>query len=239
MTTIGKQRVTLIDTPGFNDTRRTDSEILEILGNYITTATSRNIKLTAVIYIQRIDEPRVRGSAVQSFNLLKKLCGAGYFGNIVLVTVGWSDTGPQVERHIRNENQLRRTDIYWGEFLKLGATFQRHTGTQASALKIVDHVLTKTPKVIQFQKQLAAAGIIGKTEAGEFLIMKFAKEKEADEKKITQLNFELSESKTRNIELEKELTDVKDKLDKVTQQIVNLNTKLDERVKWVPHCRTQ
>jgi len=50
--------VKFIDTPGFNDSKRTDSEILEVIGMYLRDADLNGITLTAVIYLQWIHENR-------------------------------------------------------------------------------------------------------------------------------------------------------------------------------------
>ena len=75
---------------------------------------------------------------------MKYLCGKDDYGNIVLVTSGW--TTPPKQIHIAYETQLRTQDILWGEFVKIGATLQRHTMGRESALKIVNHALDKIVK---------------------------------------------------------------------------------------------
>jgi len=217
-----------MDTPGFNDSRRTDSEILEVIGTHLREAHANSIHLTAVIYLQWIHETRMRDSAIRNLRILKHLCGKEYYGNIVLVTSGWATPPKQV--HISYETQLRTRDAFWGEFIKIGATFQRHTAGKESALEIVNHALGKTPSVLQFQRELAKVGIIGKTTVGEKLILEIAKQRDEDKARIESLAAQLKGAEQQNRGLEETITELKDGVASMATQIKNLETKLDERI---------
>ena len=177
----------------------------------------------------------MRGSAIKNLRILKLLCGEEYYGNIVLVTVGWTD--PAKERHIKSETDLRTQDKFWGEFIKIGATFQRHTKGRESALKIVDHALGKTPGVLQFQRELAKVGIIGKTTAGEQLILELGRQRDEDKKLIEKLGNQLRDSEQRNKVLEEQITQLQEGVASMADQINKLETKLDERIKQDGHLR--
>jgi hypothetical protein len=234
-TIIDGRVVKFIDTPGFNDSRRTDSEILEVIGTYLREAHAKEIYLTAVIYLQWIHETRMRGSAIKNLRVLKLLCGKEYYGNIVLVTAGW--TTPPRAIHVNFETQLRTQDKFWGEFIKIGATFQRHTVGRESALEIVKHALGKTPSVLQFQRELAKVGIIGKTTAGEQLILEIAKQRDEDKHLIDTLGDRLKDSEQRNKELEEQITELKKGVASMATQIRNLETKLDDRITQDDHLQ--
>ena len=172
----------------------------------------------------------MQGTAIRNLRLLKDLCGSENYGNIVLVTLGWSHP-PNAEDEMR-ETELRTTDRFWGEFIKQGATIRRHHGGKESAIKIVKHLLDKTPVVLKFQKELAKFGIIGKTSAGEEVILNLAKDKEADQKMIEMLQRELktaTEEKS-NSNLQAEITHLQEDLDGMSKQIEQLNTSLAQRL---------
>jgi len=170
----------------------------------------------------------MRNSAVKNLRMLKHLCGPEYYGNIVLVTSGW--TTPPKQIHVTYETQLRTQDTYWGDFIKIGATFQRHTIGRASALQIVNHALGKTPSVLQFQRELAKVGIIGKTTVGETLILEIAKQRDEDKARIERLGARLQDAEQRNRGLEETITELQNGVVSMAAQMKNLETRLDERI---------
>jgi len=50
----GYENVWLIDTPGFDDTERTDADILHEIGEYLVQASADKIFLTGIIYLHWI-----------------------------------------------------------------------------------------------------------------------------------------------------------------------------------------
>jgi hypothetical protein len=169
----------------------------------------------------------MQGTAIRNLRLLKDLCGSENYGNIVLVTLGWSHP-PNAEDEMR-ETELRTTDRFWGEFIKQGATIRRHHGGKESAIKIVKHLLDKTPVVLKFQKELAKFGIIGKTSAGEELILSLAKEKEKDRETIKMLQRPFQAKDTTDLEVQ--LKELKDDIDEMSRQQERLNAILTQRLK--------
>ena len=54
--------VTLIDTPGFDDTERSDADILELISEYLLETYAQKILLTGIILLQPVTGNRVKGS---------------------------------------------------------------------------------------------------------------------------------------------------------------------------------
>jgi hypothetical protein len=65
----------LIDTPGFNDTYRSDEEVFKTIADWLTDSFKAQEQLHGIIYLHRIDIPRVSGSAMRSMRMLELLCG--------------------------------------------------------------------------------------------------------------------------------------------------------------------
>lgn len=53
------ETVRLIDTPGFDDTYRSDTDILELLANWLQTNYFEHVKLTGLILLQPINANRI------------------------------------------------------------------------------------------------------------------------------------------------------------------------------------
>ncbi|OCK79036.1 hypothetical protein K432DRAFT_262136, partial [Lepidopterella palustris CBS 459.81] len=188
-TTVDGRTVKLIDTPGFDDGARSDSDILENIAYYLKRAHDSKIYVTGIIYLHRITDPRMGGSAVRNLRLLKKICGPDFYGNLVLATIRWNEVSP--EEGERRERGLRTKDTYWEEFIKQGATIRRHDDERESAIRIIRHLLKKTPVVLRFQRELAEHGIVAKTAVGEELISYLAEMSEKSRIRIAQLEKEL------------------------------------------------
>jgi hypothetical protein len=159
--------------------------------------------------------------------LSKDLCGPEYYGNIVLVALGWSHP-PNAEDEMR-ETGLRTTGRFWGEFVKEGAIIRRHHGRKGEAIEIVKHLLDKTPVVLKVQKELAKVRVIGKTSTGE-VILNLAKDKEADRKVIEVLQRDLKTATEGKLNLKAQIKNLQDDLDKKSKEIEKLNTSLAQRL---------
>lgn len=230
-TTIGDRTVKLIDTPGFDDSGRSDADILETISDYLRAAYTQKINLTGVIYVQRITDNRMQGSSLRCLRLLKKLCGPEYYGNIVLVTTMWGNI-TQKEGEER-ENNLRNVDAYWGELLRQGATFQRHFPRgNASALRVITHLLEKTPAVLNFQRELFKAhGVIADTSAGQVLMLFYATKLEETQKKINKVQKELDESQAVMNKAKEELEKSRKEREALEEQVKRERESLQAQLK--------
>ena len=61
------RKVHLIDTPGFDDTTRSDVDILMEVAFFLATTYNNEIKMDGIIYLHRIMDVRMRGSAIKIF----------------------------------------------------------------------------------------------------------------------------------------------------------------------------
>ncbi|KAF8055864.1 P-loop containing nucleoside triphosphate hydrolase protein, partial [Lyophyllum atratum] len=167
--TFPKGRIILIDTPGFDDTYIDDREILRRIAIWLARSYDENMKLAGVIYLHRISDNRMSGSARKNLDLFEKLCGKNAAERIVLATTMWSRVSP--EDGARRETQM--TEKFWKDMVSHGSSLKRLDGTQSSALGIVDFILTKdiidpVPLLIQ-QEMVDTDKIFEKTEAARHL----------------------------------------------------------------------
>jgi hypothetical protein len=159
---------------------------------------------------------------------LRDLCGPENYGNIVFVTLGWSNP-PRNEEEER-ETQLKTADIFWAEFIKRGATIQRHDGGKESSIRIIKHLLDKTPVVLRFQRELAGVGIIGKTPVGEEAILNLMKEKEESQRMIEMLQRDFKTATKEKSDLQAETKYLQDDLDEMSERIKKLTTSLTQKL---------
>ena len=65
---IGKSKVLLIDTPGFDDSSKTDSMILTEISRLLAAQYEAGVSLKGVIYLHRISDVRYSGSSVKTLD---------------------------------------------------------------------------------------------------------------------------------------------------------------------------
>ncbi|KAH7081490.1 P-loop containing nucleoside triphosphate hydrolase protein [Paraphoma chrysanthemicola] len=151
---IGSSKVLLIDTPGFDDTARTDSEILTEIARLLSAQYELGVQLKGVIYIHRITDIRYSRSSVKTFEIFRKICGETALENVLLVTSRWHEvdgsTGADRERQLKEK--------FWAYMLGHGSSISRFHGDRPSAVSLVSQLLCRDTVVLQLQKELVDEG---------------------------------------------------------------------------------
>jgi GTP-binding protein EngB required for normal cell division len=118
--------VYLVDTPGFDDTNRSDTEVLRELATWLTESYAAHIKLSGIIYLHRISDVRMPGSARRNLLMFKKLCGDNALKNVILGTTMWDRVSES--EGVAREEELTSTPDFWGWMVSQGSRVFRHTG---------------------------------------------------------------------------------------------------------------
>ena len=121
--TLGQHEVTLVDTPGFDDSELSDTEVLTILTNWLQTSFIEGTRLSGIIYLHPITQVRMGNTSARNLKLFRKLCGDNNLGNVLLVTNRWEvcDKGTAERRF----QELTSQGGFWGRLLDLGASAHR------------------------------------------------------------------------------------------------------------------
>ncbi|KDQ53007.1 hypothetical protein JAAARDRAFT_39720 [Jaapia argillacea MUCL 33604] len=164
-----QSRVVLVDTPGFDDTKKTDTEILKMIGNWLAKTYGNKVKLAGILYLHRISDNRMSGSPLKNLRMFGKLCGDTAARRVVLVSSMWDRLQDQ-ELARRREAELK--DNFWRGMLDNGASIDRSANSSESAWRIVRKVvqnkeereaLLLQEEMVDLQKHL------NETEAGKAL----------------------------------------------------------------------
>ncbi|KAI0080954.1 hypothetical protein K474DRAFT_1572730, partial [Panus rudis PR-1116 ss-1] len=157
--------VTLIDTPGFDDTVKTEAEILRYIADFLATTYESGRKLNGVIFLHRISDYRMGGVARKNFRLFKKLCGDDSLKHVVIVTNMWGDVKPDVGE--RREKELAQNDLFFKPALDKGAILVRHDNTIDSAHRIIREIMGFPPEPLSIQREIVDQNkTIAETSAG-------------------------------------------------------------------------
>ncbi|KAF2723147.1 P-loop containing nucleoside triphosphate hydrolase protein [Polychaeton citri CBS 116435] len=156
------RKITLIDTPGFNDTNKTETEVLREIADWLDS-TYRNPphqKLNGLIYVQSILDPRMYGSSLRNLKMFKDLCGLDPMKNVTLVTTRWAMVRmtESEDKASQNEIDLETKEELWAPMMEMGAKMRRFQDSTESALEILDLFLKKDPVVLQIQSELVDHG---------------------------------------------------------------------------------
>ena len=136
-----KVRLHLIDTPGFDDTHKSDTDVLRDIAAWLGTTYRNGILLSGIIYLHRISDPRMSGGAMRNLHMFKALCGKDCFRSVILATTFWNSIDGR--QAIRNECELKTTEEFWGEMIAMGSSYTRHTGDKQSAWRILDFMIQR------------------------------------------------------------------------------------------------
>lgn len=84
-------RVFLVDTPGFDDTYRSDAAILAEIAFILSQTHRAGLRLAGIVYLHRITDRRLQGSVARNLRILERLVGQRAFPAVVLATSMWDD----------------------------------------------------------------------------------------------------------------------------------------------------
>ncbi|KAJ2935050.1 hypothetical protein H1R20_g2003, partial [Candolleomyces eurysporus] len=151
---IDGRKVVLVDTPGFDDTTKSDSDILKLIADFLTNSYKDGHKLAGLLFIHRISDFRMGGISLKNFRTFRRLCGEQTLRNVVIVTNMWSAVDPQLGAQ-REQELLTQDDLGFKSALEKGAKMMRHDGTGQSAADILRYILgNNNPMALQIQREI-------------------------------------------------------------------------------------
>ncbi|KAH7400673.1 P-loop containing nucleoside triphosphate hydrolase protein [Phaeosphaeria sp. MPI-PUGE-AT-0046c] len=148
----------LIDTPGFDDSYRSNDEIVETILQWLEKTYRARMLLSGIIYLHRISDARMQGSSLQNIRMFRRLCGLEALKNVILVTTFW-DTVSAAEGQ-RREQQLSTNDDFWGRMIKKGSKVKRwsHHDRGEATEDILDTVIPSARRALQAQIEIVDQG---------------------------------------------------------------------------------
>lgn len=182
-----KQPVVFVDTPGFDDTTKSDAQILKIIAEWLAKTYQKHVVLAGIIYLHRISDNRMGGTPLRNLRMFHKLCGDTALRNVVLATTMWT---PKMlpDKGIQREKELQET--FWKPMLDLGCATARFQNTFDSAWSVVDSILDKNhvPSPLLLQEELIALNKhLSETQAGMVLRDELQRVVEQQKKILRQL----------------------------------------------------
>ncbi|KAG6818298.1 hypothetical protein H0H93_006187 [Arthromyces matolae] len=151
-----KNRIVMVDTPGFDDTSLSDREILRRIGVWLAQSYDARMKMAGVIYLHDISVEWWQGSTARNSEVFERLCSQAAARNFVLVTTMWDRL---VSKAVGEKREEELKMQYWKGMIETGSAVHRGSLEQMAAQDTVDFLLGATYP-LQIQKEL---GEVNKT----------------------------------------------------------------------------
>ncbi|KAG6848901.1 hypothetical protein H0H93_012972 [Arthromyces matolae] len=165
-------RIILVDTPGFDDSKGDDWEILRRIGVWLASSYEASMKVAGIVYCHDIGATRWSGGIKKTFDTFTGICGPAAARKVVLLTTMWDrfteDAQENLEAH---EAELESS--FWLEMIQQKAVIHRNKRTAGSAQDTIDYLLNKNAYYdpLRLQKELVDKNqSLSKTAAGRNLL---------------------------------------------------------------------
>ncbi|KAJ4365015.1 hypothetical protein N0V83_008631 [Neocucurbitaria cava] len=132
--------VQVVDTPGFNDTKRSDIDILSSISSWLSL---NDVSISGVVYMHRITDKRFTGASRMNLNILLGICGEHFLPHVVLCSTMWNSIpNEQVANEAAaREHELVSSAEFWGPVIGKGAKYMRYMGEEESGRAIIKSIL--------------------------------------------------------------------------------------------------
>ncbi|KAL7936399.1 hypothetical protein V8C35DRAFT_332760 [Trichoderma chlorosporum] len=210
-------RYILVDTPGFDDTDRPDREITDVILNWLKDSFDAGTNLNGVVYLHRIIDPRMTGTALDNTRMFRQLVGEPAFKNVILATTFWEMVPEDVAS--KREKELRSNRDFWGAMVSKGSRMTRLMNDKKSGLEILEQISRKKI-VLEAQDEMNIQGkSIHDTAAAQELSRQHEEMVKALEKKKAEEVKRLAEEmKRREMEQAERLRRLKEQAEKKLQE---------------------
>ncbi|KAF7771738.1 hypothetical protein Agabi119p4_6049 [Agaricus bisporus var. burnettii] len=225
-------RIVLVDTPGFDDTTRSDMEILQIISEWMQKTYSKKVKLSGLIYLHRITDNRMAGSPHKNLRMFGELCGDVAMTQVRLVSTMWGKVKPEVGEG--RERELR--DKFWMRFIEKGSKIERLRDTKGEeAWRIVEGLIhdSKEREAVLLQEELVELQKqLNETAAGKTLYTSLQKLLADQKESLTSLLAQVEKSNDPNLtkELRKEYARINDQFQRTFQEVTKLKIPIGKRI---------
>lgn len=167
--TIGYTTLVLMDTPGFDDTNMSDFEILQTIATWLEATFEKGQLLSGIVYLHRITNTRVAGSARRALHLFQRICGEDNYKNVILATTFWNCIAHCEEIGVDREHQLFSNEGFWKCMKEKGAQTTRLTRDYKTVLPALIEMAAKPKVTLVIQHELNEGCSLERTMAGLFI----------------------------------------------------------------------
>jgi hypothetical protein len=238
-----------VDTPGFDDTNKSDKQVLEMISQWITKTYvgvmfmrlnkplifaryRRRATLRGIIYVHRITDSRMSGTPHRNLRLFGELCGDKSARNLVLLTTMWDKARCVKECENR---EARMKERYWCFMIYHGATVGRFyingSGSESPWL-IVDGVIQRHQlgQALLLQEEMVDIGKrLNETAAG-MALFRDLKELINKQNRTIKSHEEQMEGGTTDSDVQKEMDALRSEIENIMKDFQSMKIPLGRRI---------
>lgn len=222
--------VRLVDTPGFDDSNRSDVSILGDVAKWLGEKYKQKILLNGVVYLHRITDIRMPISSLRSIRALRNVCGADVLSNVHLAIIMWERLTLKAKGDQREEMLMEPG--HWGDMIKKGCKVHCLENNPHSALDLVRYVLDNSfPVALKIQQEMVDEDrSFEETVAGRELYLELVRERERFEKEKAEILRELEESRAKKEQDIKALDHLLEQVSKKDRAMEKLKSDFDRDI---------
>ena len=156
----------LVDTPGFDDTYTTNTDVLRAILKWMECSYKEGQRIHGLIYLHRISDPRLQGSAVQNLHIFRKICGHDCFRNVVLATTFWDLVDAKTGNN--RETELTEAGGFWHDMIRQGSRVARLDLSRETCLGLLEsfaqlhNVIPQAQEEVVMQSKSAEQTLVGR-----------------------------------------------------------------------------
>ncbi|KAF5240336.1 hypothetical protein FANTH_9596 [Fusarium anthophilum] len=188
-----KRSITVVDTPGFGDTFRSQAEIVGEITDYLAAQHLSGLPLRGILYLHKITDNKVTDASLQHIQILRKLVGDNAMTNVILVTTMWNILRPEDHRRaVQREQEL--VTSFWSSMIDNGSIVAQFKGTPRSAYPLIHQLADQQSVVLDIQKEIVDENrSILETATGMTLVEQLREDHDAYQLKLCNLRDELGQ----------------------------------------------
>ncbi|OCK73986.1 hypothetical protein K432DRAFT_250303, partial [Lepidopterella palustris CBS 459.81] len=208
--------INIVDTPGFNDTFKTETQVLQDIADWLKQSYDSETRLNGIIYLHSLVNVRMEGSALRNLKMFRELCGPKPLNNVILATTFWGEVNKELA--VKREAELETTSEFWGDMIARGSTMKR-LKDRRTALEIIELLVGKAPVTLQIQDELVKGKKLVETEAGKIVNEELMRLETTHKRELEKIQQELQEVRDHDEELQQILEAQQRKLDKELNKV--------------------
>ncbi|KAF7966370.1 hypothetical protein HWV62_38917 [Athelia sp. TMB] len=221
---IDKSSVILVDTPGFDDTNKSDIIILGEISQWFVRVYKQQIPLAAIIYLHRISDNRMGGSPLKNLQMFASMCGKDAMPRVVLGTTMWGEVAQGTGE--RREGELRTK--FWADMISQQCRMVRFGDSYESAWDVIGKLPPAKEGVIISQEIVDDKKRLNETAAGAKLNEELERLIAQQEAAVRQL--EQQSQRTNDPAIVAELEKVERRINVVAAELEKLKIPFTRRV---------
>ncbi|KAH7174304.1 P-loop containing nucleoside triphosphate hydrolase protein [Fusarium flagelliforme] len=186
-----KRSITVVDTPGFDDTELSQADILAEITDFLAAQHLSKLPLRGILYLHKITENRMTKTSQDYLRLLESIVGDDALKNVILVTTMWNTLRPED----RQQAVLREQELlnnFWSPMINKSAYNAQFLGTQESAYSLVNQLAYQESVILDIQKEVVDQDRpIIETATGMTLVQQLERDHEAYQLRLCNLHDQL------------------------------------------------